>query len=178
MATGCTTTSGLPKVVIATTTYGVGDTAPVSASSGGYHINGTMPDQPTHARVYVWRSNKPSQSDVVKLASVFGLNGTPNRHAHGWDLTSASGELRMRDDQGQLWRYDAATANQSRCHAANFDIDNLPGEGPHYMCASEPAAVTPSGGPAEAATNPAAASLLTTLGFKGDQHAFANQLSS
>jgi len=126
LVTGCTNRK-LPKLVIATTAgnpqNGKGFSGP-----GGYDLAGNFPDQPTHARIYLWPSRKTNQSDVVKLASVLGLSGVPTRHAHGWDLTSANGELRMRDDQGQLWHYDAA--DQSRCDAANFDIDEIPGDAP------------------------------------------------
>src|SRR5450432_2308171 len=124
-------TSKLPKLLIATSADGAAPAAAaaiapaggggpenrmgIMAIRGGYVIAGTLPTQPTHAPIYLWPSTKPSQSDVEKLASAFGMTGTPSRHAHGWDLKSATGELRVRDDQGQQWSY--ARADTEQCAA-------------------------------------------------------------
>ena len=91
----------------------------------GYVIAGTLPDQPTHAPIYLWPSTKPSQADVAKLAAVLGLTGTPQRHAHGWDLKTTTGELRVRDDQGQQWSY--GRADILACPSFQVDIDNPDG---------------------------------------------------
>ncbi len=132
----------------------------------GYVIAGTLPDQPTHAPIYLWPSTKPSQSDVEKLASALGLTGTPIRHPHGWDLKTAAGELRVRDFPGQQWSY--GRADMLQCPSFQVDIDT-PGDSPNggYGCAVPPTG-TPADGPDEAATKAAAASLLTALGNTGD----------
>src|SRR5437763_698738 len=97
--------SKLPKLLIATEAA-----VPAAAAAGaalapgtsggpdtamglfpGYVIAGTLPDQPTHAPIYLWPSTKASEAEVAKLAAVFGLTGTPQRHAHGWDLRTATG---------------------------------------------------------------------------------------
>jgi len=195
-----TTTSKLPKLLIATTADGAAPAAAAAIAPGagggpenrmgifaGYVIAGTLPTQPTHAPIYLWPSTKPSQSDVEKLASAFGMTGTPSRHAHGWDLKSATGELRVRDDQGQQWSY--ARADTEQCAAFQTDIDNPDGMGSGVGCAVAssveaqppvgapagppsgrvPTVAPPANGPDEAATKAAAASLLTALGLTGDE---------
>jgi hypothetical protein len=188
LVTGCasrqtssSSSSKLPKLLIATTADAA---APAAAAAiapaaggpenrtgifGGYVIAGTLPDQPTHAPIYLWPSTKPTQSDVVKLAAALGLNGTPIRHAHGWDLKTAAGELRLRDDQGQQWSY--VRADTAQCPPFQTDIDNPDGVSTGFGCAVavSPAAGTRVDGPDEAATKAAAASLLTALGITGDQ---------
>ena len=158
------------------------------AGFGGYVIAGTLPTSPTHAPIWTWQSGKASEADVTKLATAFGLTGTPTRHAHGWDLKTAGGELRVRDDEDQQWSY--ARADALDCPAYQTDIDNPDGVSTGFACAISapvPVAVpgtatsgtatsgaptpatpiTPVQGPDETATKAAAASLLSTLGVSG-----------
>jgi hypothetical protein len=187
LVTGCAsqkaTSSGKPpKLLIATAAAGA---APAAAAAiapvpgggaetrmgifAGYVLAGTLPDQPTHAPIYLWPASKPSQSDVVKLATALGLSGTPTRHTYGWELKTAAGDLRVRDDQGQQWSYDRADAEP--CPAFQVDIDNPDGVNGGFGCAVAvaPGAATPADGPDEATTKAAAASLLTALGVTGDE---------
>jgi hypothetical protein len=187
LVTGCAsqkTSSGskLPKLLIATTAAGAAPAAAAAIAPGtnggpetrmgifaGYVIAGTLPDQPTHAPIYLWPATKPSQSDVVKLATALGVSGTPTRHAHGWELKTSAGDLRVRDDQGQQWSYVRADAEQ--CPAFQVDIDNGDGVSTGFACAAPggaPSPSAPANGPDEAASKAAAASLLTALGVTGD----------
>lgn len=198
-ASSSTVSSKLPKLLIATAVDGAAPAAAAAiapAAGGGpenrmgifagYVLAGTLPDQPTHAPIYLWPSTKPSQSDVEKLASALGLSGTPTRHANGWDLKTATGELRVRDDQGQQWSY--ARADTEQCQAFQTDIDS-PDSSTGFACAvassvevppavgapavgappvPAPTIAPPANGPDEAATKAAAASLLAALGLTGD----------
>ena len=209
LVTGCAsqkTSSGstLPKLLIATTAAGAAPAAAAAIAPGtaggpetrmgifaGYVIAGTLPDQPTHAPIYLWPSTKPSQSDVVKLASALGMSGTPTRHTYGWELKTAAGDLRVRDDQGQRWSYNRADTEP--CPAFQTDIDNPDSVSTGFGCAvavaappvaaspavgapaagaptvAPPTFSPPANGPDEATTKAAAASLLTALGVTGDE---------
>jgi hypothetical protein len=187
LVTGCAskqtaTSNKLPKLLIANTDAGA---APMAAAAiapaeggdnpdnrmaifAGYVLAGTLPTQPTHAPIYLWPSTKPSQSDVEKLAKALGLTGgTPQRHAHGWELKTTAGELRVRDDEGQRWSY--GRADNSTCPAYQIDIDNPDNAVSGVGCAVASSAGTPAEGPDEASTKAAAAGLLTALGITGDE---------
>ena len=171
----------LPKLFIATEAAvpAVGAAlAPATGGGGpdtamglfpGYVIAGTLPDQPTHAPIYLWPSTKPSQADVEKLAAVLGLTGTPQRHAHGWDLKTTTGELRVRDDPRP-----AVVVRPGR----HVGLPVVPGrhrQPRNWRQRRFGCAVAPSrrrrqaNGPDEATTKAAAASLLTALGVSGDE---------
>jgi hypothetical protein len=185
LVTGCaskqTASSGkLPKLLIATNAEGAvpAAAAAIAPAPGGnaqgrmgifpgYVIAGTLPDQPTHAPIYLWSSTKTSQADVEKLGTALGLNGTPSRHAYGWDLRTAAGELRVRDDRGEQWSY--ARTDTSTCPAYQVDIDNPDNAVSGVGCAVASAGATPADGPDETTTKGAAAGLLKALGITGDE---------
>jgi hypothetical protein len=135
---------------------------------GGFVLTGTLPDHPTHAPIYVWQAGKAAQADVVRLATALGLIGTPTRHAHGWELTTSTGDLRVRDGSGENWSYERA--DTISCPNYQIDIDNPDGAETGVACAFSSANTqAPPQGPDEAATKAAAASLLASIGVSGDE---------
>jgi hypothetical protein len=135
---------------------------------GGFVLTGTLPDHPTHAPIYVWQAGKAAQADVVRLATALGLTGTPTRHAYGWELTTAAGDLRVRDGSGENWSYERA--DTLSCPNYQIDIDNPDGAETGVGCAFSSANTeAPPQGPDEATTKAAAASLLSALGVSGDE---------
>jgi hypothetical protein len=135
---------------------------------GGFVLTGTLPDHPTHAPIYVWQAAKTSQADVVRLASALGMTGTPTRHAYGWELTTSTGDLRVRDGSGANWSYERA--DTIACPNYQIDVDNPDGAETGVACAFSSATTqTPPQGPDEATTKAAAASLLSALGVSGDE---------
>jgi hypothetical protein len=100
---------------------------------GGYVISGTLPTTPTHAPIYTWGSGKASEADVTKLATALGLTGTPTRHAYGWELKTSTGDLRVRDGDGEQWSYNSAASIP--CPAYQTDVDNADGASVGIGCA-------------------------------------------
>jgi hypothetical protein len=134
-----------------------------------YVLAGSLPDKPTHASVWRWTDVPASQDDVVKVGKAVGVTGTPQRHPHGWLLTSAAGEVRVSDAIGHQWSY--ARADLLTCSPYGIDIDNNPnGAATSSGCAM---AVSPDeqvpNGPDDAATRAAAASVVSGLGLKGSE---------
>jgi hypothetical protein len=135
---------------------------------GGFVLTGTLPDQPTHAPIYIWQAAKTSQADVTRLATALGMTGTPTRHAYGWELTTATGDLRVRDGSGANWSYERA--DTIACPNYQIDVDNPDGAETGVACAFSSATTqAPPQGPDEATTKAAAASLLSALGVSGDE---------
>jgi hypothetical protein len=135
---------------------------------GGFVLAGTLPDQPTHAPIYVWQAAKAAQADVARLASALGMTGTPTRHAYGWELTTSTGDLRVRDGSGANWSYERA--DTIACPNYQIDIDNPDGAETGVACAFSSANTqAPPQGPDETTTKAAAASLLSVLGVSGDE---------
>jgi hypothetical protein len=135
---------------------------------GGYVLTGTLPDVPTHAPIYVWQAAKAAQADVTRLATALGLTGTPVRHAYGWELSTSTGDLRVRDGGGEEWSYDRADA--IACPSYQIDVDNPDGAETGVACAFSSADTqAPPQGPDETTTKAAAASLLSALGVSGDE---------
>jgi hypothetical protein len=180
--TGTTHTGTPPKLHIAGYQAAGADSAakaPMAAALNGtplgvrsifgdtYVLAGSLPDKPTHASVWRWTDAPASASDVVNVGKAVGVTGTPQRHPHGWLLTSAAGEVRVSDAIGHQWSY--ARADQLTCSPYGIDIDNNPDGGATSSgCA---VAVSPNeqipNGPDDAATRAAAASVVSGLGLKG-----------
>jgi hypothetical protein len=159
------------------------------APFGGYVLAGTLPDQPTHAPVMVWPDGKTAENAVAHLATALGLTGTPQRHRFGWELTTTTGDLRVRDGAGAEWSYERADARA--CPDYQVDVDNPPDVSVGVGCAmggavgpvasatagSAPDAVAappgpppaPPAGPDENATRAAAAPLLSALKVSGHE---------
>jgi hypothetical protein len=135
---------------------------------GGFVLTGTLPDNPTHAPIYVWQAAKAAQADVTRLASALGMTGTATRHAYGWELTTSTGDLRVRDGSGENWSYERA--DTIACPNYQIDVDNPDGAETGVACAFSSANTqAPPQGPDEATTRAAAASLLSALGVSGDE---------
>jgi hypothetical protein len=175
-----------PKLLIGTGSAGGAAAAPMMAAGvkgaavapepaigrmgifGGFVLTGTLPDQPTHAPIYVWQGAKTSQADVTRLAAALGMTGTPTRHAYGWELSTSTGDLRVRDGSGANWSYERA--DTIACPNYQIDVDNPDGAETGVACAFSSANTqAPPQGPDEATTKAAAASLLSALGVSGDE---------
>ena len=134
---------------------------------GGYVLAGSLPDSPTHAAIWTWSGDSATQADAEKLAAALGVQGTPKRHAHGWELTTAGADLRVSDEPGHPWSYNKT--DTAGCPTYEVDVDN-PGDGASGCGISvPPGAAQPADGPDETATKAAAASLLSALGISGDE---------
>ena len=96
------------------------------------------------------------------------MTGTPTRHAYGWELTTSTGDLRVRDGSGENWSYERA--DTIACPNYQIDVDNPDGAETGVACAFSSANTqAPPQGPDEATTKAAAASLLSALGVSGDE---------
>lgn len=149
---------------------------------GGYVVVGALPTSPTHARVWRWPSGPDaaaSSEQVSTLGALLGLAGVPQRHAHGWLLSSSGGELRVRDGDSLAWSY---VRGRTDCPPYQVDIDNAGGGG--VGCAEASAAAPaatpgpPSGAPSADAkpsdpqppSDAPARALLARLGIAGAEH--------
>ncbi|HMC70569.1 MAG TPA: hypothetical protein VKJ07_15540, partial [Mycobacteriales bacterium] len=184
LLTGCASRQGAvarsstpPKLHIAHTDVaaaGVG--APMAATAGGpasgrlsffgeFVLVGSLPDKPTHAPVWRWAGAAATQEEVARVGHAVGVSGTPQRHAHGWLLSSAAGEVRVADTAGHEWSYTRADLRS--CSPYLLDIDSEP-NGSVSGCAT----ATSSGeqipnGPDDATSRAAAAPVISGLGLEG-----------
>ncbi len=127
---------------------------------GGWVLDGPLPATPTSAPVYRWAQVRASVAELSRLTGALGLTGTPQRHAHGWELTSSRGTLWVRDDAGLAWAY--ARADLRDCPPFGLDIDQAGADGGVACGIAEPAGSTPPSGP-DAETARAAAEPLLAL---------------
>jgi hypothetical protein len=134
---------------------------------GGYALTGSLPASPTHAPIWTWSGDKATQADIQQLATALGVQGTPQRHPHGWELTTSTADLRVSDDSGHPWSYNKT--GPTGCPTYQVDIDD-PDDVTTGCATSAPAqSVQPVDGPDETATKAAAASLLSALAISGDE---------
>jgi len=121
----------LPLLRIGTSSYGAADAVAARASGSGaagssqdpYPLSGTLPDGPSSATVYRFSADASSSTDVAALAKALGVAGTPARHAHGWEVSSKAGDVRVHDG-GTAWSYARGTSD---CPSYAVDIDNADG---------------------------------------------------
>ena len=153
-----------------------------ASRSGGYVLSGPLPTQPTHAPVWQWAADQPVTAvDVTRLAVALGVTATPQRHAHGWVVASAAGELRVRDGGGAQWSF--ARTDLLACPPMMLDVDHGPGAASSSGCAvavptagmpvspgaTPPPPPPPPPGPDDATTRAAAQQLLAAVGVAGTQ---------
>jgi hypothetical protein len=188
LVAGCASSSGasgsksLPQLHIGTGTTGTGTSVvaageanvpaaaapgPMVATFGGYVLGGTLPTTPTAARIWQWTSGRASADDVSKLGSALNLDGTPVRHAYGWELETSGGDLRVSDLAGNQWTFNRVSG--SGCATQPIDIDDPNGASTAVGCAVPVAPGAWLNGPDDAATRAAAAGLVSTLGLAGPQ---------
>jgi hypothetical protein len=152
---------------------------------GGYVLTGTLPTTPTHAPVWRWADATATSDEIVKLGKLVGVTGTPQRHAHGWLLSSASGEVRVSDRGGHPWSF--SRTSPLSCSSFSVDIDDAGDAMSASGCAvavaappqpaldGGPAATTPvaptppASGPDEAHARAAASALLSGLNITGTE---------
>jgi hypothetical protein len=133
---------------------------------GEFVLVGALPDEPTHAPVWRWAPAAATRDEVVKLGHTVGIVGTPQRHTHGWLLTSTAGELRVTDTAGHEWAY--ARADLLSCSPHMIDIDNPPPNGSGSGCAIATSSDQQvANGPDDAASRAAAAPVFSGLGLQG-----------
>ena len=105
-----------------------------SALPSGYTLDGTLPDDPGSAVVLRYAADSVDAAQVTALATALGLRGEPVRAEHGWELDTAAGLLRVRDD-GE-WSFSRVGLP---CPAYAVDVTS-PDGGAGVSCASaEPA---------------------------------------
>ncbi|MDA8434724.1 MAG: hypothetical protein M0Z98_01910 [Actinomycetales bacterium] len=124
----------LPVLRIGTGSYaGAAAVARGVAGSGQdpYPLEGTLPSGPASATILRYADSPVPAADVAALATALGVLGTPVRHAHGWEVTSRAGTVRVRDG-GTAWSFARGT---SQCPAYAVDIDNPNGAASAVGCA-------------------------------------------
>jgi len=157
----------LPLLRIGTGAYAADTQARAGATGAGsdsYPLSGTLPTGPATSTVLRFGTDRVPGADVQALASTLGLSGSPVRHAHGWELATKDGVLRVRDG-GTAWSFARGPA---QCPAYSVDVDQAGGVN-GVGCAvasapgSTPAPATPV--PTETATRAAAAPVLAAVGL-------------
>ena len=121
-AAGDAAVAPMPAGINGAAVRGGPDIDPGFTGFGGYVLTGTLPDGPTHAPVWRWSATQATKDEISKLGALVGVTGTPQRHAHGWLLTSAAGEVRVSDRSGHQWSFIRADA--LACGPFSVDIDN------------------------------------------------------
>ena len=158
----------LPLLRIGTGAY-AGDARGAAAGATGpgadnYPLSGALPTGPATSTVARFGTAQVPASDVSSLATALGLDGTPVRHAHGWELTTRDGVLQVRDG-GTAWSF---ARGSGQCPAYSVDVDQAGGVN-GVGCAvtsgpgSTPAPATPV--PSDAATRAAADPVLAAVGL-------------
>jgi hypothetical protein len=95
----------------------------------GYVLTGTLPTTPTQAPVWRWASTQATSDAVAKLAAALGVTGTPVRHAHGWAVSSAAGQIRVGDAAGQPWAFERSDLDACDNYPLDsVDIDDPPSD--------------------------------------------------
>lgn len=107
----------LPVLTIGTRPAAAADSGPAGPDDP-YPLVGTLPTGPTAAPVHRYGTSPVQAADVTRLAAALGLSGSVARHAHGVVVTSASGELRVRD--GGTWSFARA---DDLCPGQRVDVD-------------------------------------------------------
>ncbi len=137
----------LPLLHIGAGSARAADAAAPGASTDPYPLTGTLPSSPGSAAVYRFLDTAVSESDVRTLAADLGVDGTPKRHAHGWEVTSSLGTVRVHDG-GTAWSFARGTSD---CPSYWVDLDNAGSATTSVGCAIAPV-------PAGTASAPAAGS--------------------
>ena len=161
-------TGGPPVLRIGTGTYAGDVRAAAGGATGpgadGFPLSGTLPTGPATSTVARFGTTEVPAADVSALARTLGLAGSPVRHAHGWELATKDGVLRVRDG-GTAWSFARGSA---QCPAYSVDVDQAGGvNGVGCAVASGPGA-TPAPAtpvPTDAATRAAADPVLAAVGL-------------
>jgi len=119
--------------------------------------------------VWDWAPGQADAARVGALARALGLAGTPARHDYGWLLSTAVGDLAVRDGGGHQWAFVASS--ERACPQFGVDVDS-PGNASGVACMAAtvprpiPAPVA-AAGPDAATTLAAVAPLMTAMGLPG-----------
>jgi hypothetical protein len=144
-----------------------------SGAPSGFTLDGSLPDGPASAAVLRYAEDSVDAAQVTALAAALGLSGDPVREAHGWELSTADGLLRVRGD-GE-WSY---SREGLPCPAYAVDVTSPDGGGGVSCATAEPAGGDKPGvdpvreldatPPGDAAALSAAEPLLAAAGVVGD----------
>src|SRR5438132_3978215 len=104
-AAGAAAVAPMPAGINGAAVRGGPDIDPGFTGFGGYVLTGTLPDGPTHAAVWRLSATQATKDEIAKLGALVGVTGTPQRHAPGWLLSSAAGEVRVSDRGGHQWSF-------------------------------------------------------------------------
>jgi hypothetical protein len=158
----------LPLLRIGAGAYAGDVRAAVAGATGSgpdrYPLSGSLPTGPATATVVRFGTAEVPQPDVEALASALGLGGTPVRHAHGWELATSDGVLRVRDG-GTAWSFARGPA---QCPAYSVDVDADGGVNGVGCAVASPPGSTPSATtpvPDDAAARAAADPVLAAVGL-------------
>lgn len=126
------------------------DTAGGTIGSG-WTLDGTLPTGPGTGPVMRF-TGAPGEDDVRALAAALGLTAAPDKHAHGWVVDGAAGELRVRSDATGQWSFSRSID----CPSYFVDVDRTDGNsGVSCAVADAPgsvAAPSPTGMPEDPPT--------------------------
>ena len=89
--------------------------------TGEYVLAGQLPETPTAGATYRWTTDSATAADVTRVATAFGIAGTPVRGVHGWKVVGTPGTVLVRDGAGQQWVY--LRNDQLECPPVSLDID-------------------------------------------------------
>jgi hypothetical protein len=168
---------GPPPLAIGSVAMGGAAAADAAASRSslpsGFTLDGPLPDGPATAVVLRYADGTVDAAQVAALATALGLTGEPDRATHGWELDTAGGLLRVRDD-GE-WSF---SREGQPCPSYAVDVTSPDGGGGVSCASAEPAngedpAVDPLRDldvtrPADADALAAAQPVLAAAGVVGD----------
>lgn len=128
----------LPVLHIGQSSQALGAPAAMNSSvaSDGWVFNGTAPATPANGPVLQYDATAVSEARVTELATSLGLTNAATKHAHGWEVSSSTSTLRVRDT-GE-WAY---ARESGPCSGVYLDIDSADGNG-GVACADGSVAIT------------------------------------
>ena len=118
-------------IVAAADSVGSNDSSSRSAQGDAISLEGPLPVGPASASVRRFGAGQTPEDRVRDLATALGLTPDPVRRAHGWEVTSASGVLHVRDADGE-WSFSRGGLE---CPAYLVDVESPSGGGSAVSCA-------------------------------------------
>lgn len=114
----------LPVLHIGQSSQALGAPAAMDSkiAASGWVFNGTEPVTPASGPVLRYDSTAAAEAQVSELATSLGLTNAPIKHAHGWEVSSSTSTLRVREN-GE-WAYARETGP---CAGVYLDIDSADG---------------------------------------------------
>ena len=100
-----------------------------------------LPTTLTRADVWTWSTGPSTSRDVKRLATALGVDGDPQRVAHGWQVGTPAAMVRVYDDPGWPWSYTTSKTPYWWAATTCIKGGNF---GPYFSCDSTPPTPLPS----------------------------------